>query len=137
MAESSGIVLCGVPVNMPVCAITGPVLVWCSQHWPSIDPVLAHNGMFTGVFLYYAESIIRRLVPTDFVSKCIKHTIMIQHRLSKLLLNYWSRLDLPTLCTCFELSRLIFLVAYSTGWPSMGYSISYLSVSGIGGGVMT
>ena len=37
------------PVNMPLRAGTGPVLVRCCQHWPSTGPVLVHNGMFMGV----------------------------------------------------------------------------------------
>ena len=36
------------PVNMPLIASTGPVLVRCWQHLPSTGPVLAHNGMFMG-----------------------------------------------------------------------------------------
>jgi len=38
-----------IPVNMPIVASTGPVLVRCWQHRPSIGPVLAHNGMFMGM----------------------------------------------------------------------------------------
>ena len=38
--------ICNKPINMPVSASTGPVLVLCCQHRPSIGPVLAHNGMF-------------------------------------------------------------------------------------------
>jgi len=36
------------PVNLPLVASTGPVLVRCWQHRPSIGPVLAHTSMFTG-----------------------------------------------------------------------------------------
>ena len=36
------------PVDMVLCARTGPVLGRCCQHRPSIGPVLTHNGMFTG-----------------------------------------------------------------------------------------
>ena len=36
------------PINMPLCASTGPVLSRCSQHHTSTGPVLANNGMFTG-----------------------------------------------------------------------------------------
>ena len=32
-------------------ARTGPVLGRCCQHWPRTGPVLAHNGMFTGLML--------------------------------------------------------------------------------------
>ena len=35
-----------IPINMPLCASTGPVLVQCCQHRPSTGPVLAHNGVF-------------------------------------------------------------------------------------------
>ena len=38
-----------IPVNMPLCASTGPVLVRCCRHRPSTGPVLATNGMFTGM----------------------------------------------------------------------------------------
>ena len=38
-----------IPVNMPLVASTGPVLVLCWQHLPSTSPVLAHNGMFMGL----------------------------------------------------------------------------------------
>ena len=34
-----------IPVNMPVSASTGPVLVRCWQHWPSTGPVLADYGI--------------------------------------------------------------------------------------------
>ena len=37
-----------IPVNMPLVASTGPVLVRCWQHRPSTGPVLAHSGMFMG-----------------------------------------------------------------------------------------
>ena len=40
-----------IPVNMPLVASTGPVLVRCWQHRPSTGPVLAHNGMFMGMLL--------------------------------------------------------------------------------------
>jgi len=33
----------------PLCASTGPVPVRCCQHRTSTGPVLAHNGMFTGL----------------------------------------------------------------------------------------
>ena len=36
------------PVNMPIGASTGPVLVRRWQHRPSTGPVLARNGIFTG-----------------------------------------------------------------------------------------
>ena len=36
------------PVNMPLVASTGPVLVRCWQRRTSTGPVLAHNGMFMG-----------------------------------------------------------------------------------------
>ena len=36
------------PINMPLCASTGPVLCQCCQHRTSTGPVLAHNGMFIG-----------------------------------------------------------------------------------------
>ena len=39
------------PINMPLCASTGPVLVRCCQHPTSTGPVLATNGMFTGTYL--------------------------------------------------------------------------------------
>ena len=39
------------PVNMPLVASTGPVLVRCCQHRPSTGPVLAHNCMFIGFYL--------------------------------------------------------------------------------------
>ena len=94
---------------MLVCAITGPVLVCCSQHWPSIDPVLTHNGMFTGVFFLLRGADNTQTSTYRFRIKMHKTYDYDSHRLSKL-------------------SRLIFLVAYSTGWPSKGYSISYLSV---------
>ena len=34
------------PVNMPLCASTGPVLGRCWQHQPSAGPVLTCTGMF-------------------------------------------------------------------------------------------
>ena len=37
------------PVNMLLCASTGPVLGRCCQHRTSIGPVLATNGMFAGI----------------------------------------------------------------------------------------
>ena len=37
-----------IPINMPVWASTGPVLVRCPLR-PSTGPVLAHNDMFTGI----------------------------------------------------------------------------------------
>jgi len=37
------------PVNMPLCASTGPVLARCCQHRTSTGPVLATNGMFIGL----------------------------------------------------------------------------------------
>ena len=40
---------CCVPINMPFRASTGHVLGRCWQHRHSTGPVLAHNGMFTGV----------------------------------------------------------------------------------------
>ena len=36
------------PIDMQLCASTGPVLVRCWQHRTSTSPVLAHNGMFMG-----------------------------------------------------------------------------------------
>jgi len=36
------------PINMPLRARTGPVLVRCCQHRTSTGPVLATSGMFTG-----------------------------------------------------------------------------------------
>ena len=42
-------VLQWVPINMPLCASTVPVLGRCCQHRTSTGPVLATNGMFTGV----------------------------------------------------------------------------------------
>jgi len=39
------------PVNMPLCASTGPVLARCWQHRTSTGPVLATNGMFIGTLL--------------------------------------------------------------------------------------
>ena len=39
-----------IPVNMPLFASTGPVLVRCWQHRPNTGPVLAHNGMFMGCY---------------------------------------------------------------------------------------
>ena len=36
------------PVNMPVCASTGPVQGRCCQHRPITGPVPATNDMFTG-----------------------------------------------------------------------------------------
>ena len=38
------------PINMPLCASTGPVPGRCWQHRPGTGPVLATNGMFTGSF---------------------------------------------------------------------------------------
>jgi len=35
------------PINMPLCASTGPVLVRCCQHRTSLGPVPATSGMFT------------------------------------------------------------------------------------------
>ena len=37
------------PLNMPLVASTGPVLVRCWQHRPSTGPILAHNGMSMGL----------------------------------------------------------------------------------------
>ena len=37
-----------IPINMSLCASTGPVLGRCCQHRNSTGPVLATNGMFTG-----------------------------------------------------------------------------------------
>ena len=37
-----------IPIIMPWCASTGPVLGRCCQHRTSTGPVLATNGMFTG-----------------------------------------------------------------------------------------
>jgi len=37
-----------VPINMPLCASAGPVLVRCWKHRPSTDPALAHYVMFMG-----------------------------------------------------------------------------------------
>jgi len=39
------------PINMPLRASTGPVLVRCCQHRPSTGPVPARNGMFTGLVM--------------------------------------------------------------------------------------
>ena len=39
------------PVNMPVWASTGPVLVQWWQHRPSTGPILAHYGMFKVMLL--------------------------------------------------------------------------------------
>ena len=60
--------LCEIPVNMPVGARTGPVLVQCWQHRPSTGPVQARNSMFTGfshslyctccVPLYYISTLV-------------------------------------------------------------------------------
>ena len=44
------------PVNMPLVASTGPVLVRCCQHRPSTGPVLAHNGMLMGKWVYWTAS---------------------------------------------------------------------------------
>ena len=38
-----------IPINMPLCASTGPVLGQCSQHRISTGLVLTTNGMFTGI----------------------------------------------------------------------------------------
>jgi len=38
-----------IPINMPLRASTGPVLVRCCQHRTRTGPVLATNGMFTWI----------------------------------------------------------------------------------------
>ena len=38
-----------IPINMPLCASTGPVLDRCWQHRTSTCPVMAHYGMFMGM----------------------------------------------------------------------------------------
>ena len=43
-------------VNMPLVASTGPVLVRLWQHRPGTGPVLAHNGMFMG--LYFTKGLV-------------------------------------------------------------------------------
>ena len=43
-----------IPINIPVCASTGPVLGRCCQHRTSTGPVLATNGMFTGLLSWHA-----------------------------------------------------------------------------------
>ena len=48
----------GLPVNMPLTASTGPVLVRCCQHGTSTSPVLAVNGMFTGLHMRIADYIL-------------------------------------------------------------------------------
>ena len=45
------------PVNMPVCASTGPVLGRCCQHRTSTVPVLAHYGMFMGYVIAWIKEI--------------------------------------------------------------------------------
>ena len=49
---------------MLLVASTGPVLVRCWQHRPSTGPVLAHNGMFMGIFQNY---VLLYLQATDFL----------------------------------------------------------------------
>ena len=49
------------PVNMPLVASTGPLLVRCWQHRTSTGPVLATNGMFMGLFTLIQTTKISRL----------------------------------------------------------------------------
>ena len=45
-AQDSLLSQASTPINMPLCASTGPVLLRCCQHRTSTGPVLATNGMF-------------------------------------------------------------------------------------------
>ena len=50
------------PINMPLCASTGPVLGRCWQHWPSTGSVLAHNSMFMRSVMKCSAFVPRQLV---------------------------------------------------------------------------
>ena len=56
LMKSSLLVTTSFPINMPLCASTGPVLGRWWQHRTSTGRVLAHNGMFMGIMLVYILS---------------------------------------------------------------------------------
>jgi len=58
-----GNILYIIPISMQLCASTGPVLGRCWQHRPSMGPVLATDGMFTGII------VTKRLINTNIVMK--------------------------------------------------------------------
>jgi len=52
------------PINMPLCASTGPVLVQCCQHQTSTGPVLATNDMI--LHTIYTNSNVSSITDTSY-----------------------------------------------------------------------
>ena len=54
-------IITDLPVNMPLCASTGPVLVWRRQHQPSTSLVLAHYRAVTLAHRIIWSSLVRKV----------------------------------------------------------------------------